>query len=277
RKALSDFLVVATGFTWADTRMSDMALSLVEYDRELREREDRQQAAKSKAKKQQVSEAQAVEQQVMEAMLGTLTGKKRASHVVDEAGEDAGLGITNDADDDADDDANDDADPRLSPVFPSESTSTPIYRILDARSDPNQRTDEPSIMQPDILRQGDSIQLRAQSRPPMQVQHRSSASESTDMDSLSPVKVQGSSAFARPTPRLKRRATAAETDRISALLARVEELEAQNRQLTIDMIQVRESTKNSVNDIDDELRTFKRRNVQSMQEQLTLVQTQVKL
>lgn len=109
RKALSDFLVIATGFTWTDTRMSDMALSLVENDRELRDRENRQQAAKSEAKKQQVSEALAVERQVMDAMLGTLTEKKRASQVVDEAGEDAGVRITNDADDDADDDA----DPRL--------------------------------------------------------------------------------------------------------------------------------------------------------------------
>ncbi|KAH7054846.1 hypothetical protein BKA57DRAFT_452394 [Linnemannia elongata] len=57
RKALSDFLAMATGFTWTDTRMSDMALSLVENDRELRDRENRQQAVKSEAKRQQVSEA----------------------------------------------------------------------------------------------------------------------------------------------------------------------------------------------------------------------------
>ncbi|KAF9551970.1 hypothetical protein EC957_000088 [Mortierella hygrophila] len=124
RKALSDFLVVATGFTWADTQMSDMALSLVENDRVLRDRENRQQATKSEAKKQQVSEAVAVKRQVIDAMLGTLTGKKRASQVVDEAGENAGVRIINDSDDDADDDA----DPRPPPVVPSESTPTPIYR-----------------------------------------------------------------------------------------------------------------------------------------------------
>lgn len=100
------------------------------------------------------------------------------------------------------------------------------------------------------------------------------------MDPLSPVQAQGLLDFARPTPRFKRRATAAETDRISVLLARVEKLEAQNRQLRMDMIQVRQSTQNSVNNIDDDLRTFKRRNVQSsqsVQEQLTLVQTRVTL
>ncbi|KAK5797010.1 hypothetical protein F5H01DRAFT_359395 [Linnemannia elongata] len=263
-----------------NTRMSDMAQSLVESDRELRDRENRQQAAKSEVKKQQVSEAQAVEQQVMDAMLGTLTGKKRASQVIDEADEDPGVRITNDTDEDADDDADDGSDSRPPPVVPSESTPTPIHRISDARPGPSQRTGEPSIMQPDILRQRESFQLRALSRPPMQVQHHSSASESTDMDPLSPVQAQGSSGFARPTPRFKRRATAAETDRISALLARVEKLEEQNRQLRMDMIQVRQSTQNSVNNIDDDLRTFKRRNVQSsqsVQEQLTLVQTRVTL
>ncbi|KAK5796912.1 hypothetical protein F5H01DRAFT_359961 [Linnemannia elongata] len=262
RKALSDFLVMATGFTWTDTRMSDMAQSLVESDRELRDRENRQQAAKSEVKKQQVSEAQAVEQQVMDAMLGTLTGKKRASQVIDEADEDPGVRITNDTDEDADDDADDGSDSRPPPVVPSESTPTPIHRISDARPGPSQRTGEPSIMQPDILRQRESFH------------------ESTDMDPLSPVQAQGSSGFARPTPRFKRRATAAETDRISALLARVEKLEEQNRQLRMDMIQVRQSTQNSVNNIDDDLRTFKRRNVQSsqsVQEQLTLVQTRVTL
>ncbi|KAG0036901.1 hypothetical protein BGZ89_008331, partial [Linnemannia elongata] len=135
-------------------------------------------------------------------------------------------------------------------------------------------------MQPDILRQKESIQLRAPARPPMQGQHLSSASESTDMDPSSPVKVQGSSAFVRPAPRFKRRATAAETDRISALLARVEELEAQNRQLRMEMLQVTQSTRKSVDNIDDELRAFKRRNVQStqsIQEQLTLVQSEVKV
>ncbi|KAF9551969.1 hypothetical protein EC957_000089 [Mortierella hygrophila] len=114
----------------------------------------------------------------------------------------------------------------------------------------------------------------------MQVQQHSSASESTDMDPLSPVKFHGSSAFARPTPRFKRRATAAENDSISALISRVEELEAQNRQLRMDMIQATQSTQNSVNNIDDELRTFKRRNIQStqsVQEQLTMVQAQVQL
>ncbi|KAK5797026.1 hypothetical protein F5H01DRAFT_359475 [Linnemannia elongata] len=280
RKALSDFLVMATGFTWTDTRMSDMAQSLVETDRELRDRENRQQAAKSEVKKQQVTEAQAVEQQVMDAMLGTLTGNKRASQVIDEADEDAGVRITNDTDEDADDDADDGSDSRPPPVVPSESTPTPIHRISDARPGPSRRTGEPSIMQPDILRQRESFQLRALSRPPMQVQHHSSASESTDMDPLSPVQAQGLSGFARPTPRFKRHATAAETDRISALLARVEKLEEQNRQLRMDMIQVRQSTQNSVNNIDDDLRAFKRRNVQSsqsVQEQLTLVQTRVTL
>ncbi|KAK5797023.1 hypothetical protein F5H01DRAFT_359450 [Linnemannia elongata] len=240
RKALSDFLVMATGFTWTDTRMSDMAQSLVESDRELRDRENRQQAAKSEVKKQQVSEAQAVEQQVMDAMLGTLTGKKRASQVIDEADEDPGVRITNDTDEDADDDADDGSDSRPPPVVPSESTPTPIHRISDARPGPSQRTGEPSIMQPDIL-----------------------PSESTDMDPLSPVQAQGSSGFARPTPRFKR-----------------QKLEEQNRQLRMDMIQVRQSTQNSVNNIDDDLRTFKRRNVQSsqsVQEQLTLVQTRVTL
>lgn len=284
RKALSDFLVMATGFTWTDTRMSDMARSLVESDRELRDRENRQQAAKIEAKKQQVTEAQAIEQQVMDAMLGTLTGKKRAAQVIDEADEDAGVRITNDTDEDADEDADDDADDgsdsRPPPVVPSKSTPTPIHRISDARPGPSQRTGEPSIMQPDILRQRESFQLRALSRPPMQAQYHSSASGSTDMDPLSPVQAQGLSGFARPTPRFKRRATAAETDRISALLARVEKLEEQNRQLIMDMIQVRQSTQNSVNNIDDDLRTFKRRNVQSsqsVQEQLTLVQTRVTL
>ncbi|KAF9131713.1 hypothetical protein BGW39_001398 [Mortierella sp. 14UC] len=189
RKALSDFLVVATGFTWTDTRMSDMALSLVESDRELRDRENQQQATKSEAKKQEVSKALAVERQVIDAMLGTLSGKRRASQVVDEAGEDAGARITNNANNDANDDADDDADPRPPPVVLSESTPIPIYRILDARPGPSQRAGEQSTMQPDILRQRESIQLRAPSRPPMQVQHHSSASESTDMDPLSPVKV----------------------------------------------------------------------------------------
>ncbi|KAF9150099.1 hypothetical protein DFQ26_001694, partial [Actinomortierella ambigua] len=97
RKALDDFLVVATGFSWTDTRMSDMAQELMNVDKDLREREIRQHSSKSDAKRQLLTEAETAERQLTMTMLGTLGGRKRA---IEEDIEEEGSSNGSDADDD---------------------------------------------------------------------------------------------------------------------------------------------------------------------------------
>ncbi|KAF9921020.1 hypothetical protein FBU30_008991, partial [Linnemannia zychae] len=99
RNALDDFLIVATGLSWTDTRMSDMALTLAETDRELRDRENRQLATRNEAKRQAVTEAQAFEKQIVMTMLGSSNTRKRTLQE-DESDETDGESDGNDAETD---------------------------------------------------------------------------------------------------------------------------------------------------------------------------------
>ncbi|KAF9915465.1 hypothetical protein FBU30_001949 [Linnemannia zychae] len=262
RKALDEFLAKATGFSWTDTRMSDMALDLVNTDRELRDRDNRQQASKSDAKMQIVTEAQNLERQVVMAMLGTLGGRKRM--------------IEEDEDEEVDDNV-DAASANYQQISTLQAVSAPaITSILD------QLADDPSNIQSGPLQQkSHSLSTQSTMVAQTQIHHQSSASESLESDPLSPTLKNNTPKFTRPTPRFKKRSLTVESDRISTLTNRMEELEAQNRQLRMDVVQLKQQIQPVISD-SDEFQVYKRKNIQTTQsllevtESLTQLQGQIK-
>ncbi|KAF9929775.1 hypothetical protein FBU30_001211 [Linnemannia zychae] len=222
RKALDAFLSVATGYSWTDIRMSEMAVSLIKTGRELRDRENRQQASKSDAKKQAASKTQTIEREVVITMPGTLAGRKRAIQE-EESDEDADV---------VDGDNTFDADlQQSSVVHPASALAT-----MDTQLNQNQSTGDSSNTQINPQQREHPLTV-ASSRLSVKSRCQSTASESMESDSISSA-LERTSTFAQPTSRFKRFILATVTDKLAALVSRVDELEIQNHQLRMELLQL---------------------------------------
>ncbi|KAF9163916.1 hypothetical protein DFQ26_002029 [Actinomortierella ambigua] len=291
RRALNDFLAVATGFTWSDTRMSEMAQELLNIDNELRERENRQRAARRGARRQRVTGAGVTERQLATTMVGTLTRRKRRAleedieeedleeqDIEEEDLEEQDIEEEDIKEEDSrgtDDDAvTSQQQPPASPIVSALGSSS---LFSDTRQRSSQLKGGSFALRSNTLRKKARYHEGTPSTAQVHRRRMSSASESTDDGDALPPRAPGeTSSLARPSPKYRGQSTMAETDRVSALVARMDQLEAQNRLLRMELMQLSQSTQRSVDSIDDELEAYSSRSLQA-EGQLALTQSQMKV
>ncbi|KAG0258535.1 hypothetical protein DFQ27_004595 [Actinomortierella ambigua] len=288
RRALNDFLAVATGFTWSDTRMSEMAQELLNIDNELRERENRQRAARRGARRPRVTGAEVTERQLATTMVGTLTRRKRRALEEDIEEEDIEEEDLEEQDIEEEDIKEEDsrgtdddavASQQQPPASPIVSALGSSSLFSDTRQRSSQLKGGSFALRSNTLRKKARYHEGTPSTAQVHRRRMSSASESTDDGDALPLPPRApgeTSSIARPSPKYRGQSTMAETDRVSALVARMDQLEAQNRLLRMELMQLSQSTQRSVDSIDDELEAYSSRSLQA-EEQLALTQSQMKV
>ncbi|KAF9079516.1 hypothetical protein BGX23_003863 [Mortierella sp. AD031] len=247
RRSLDAWLKVATDEPWRDTRLAEMALDLVHTEDQIRERERRQRAQKDEEKSRDLAEEEATSERTLIAMLGNRDDWREANE--DTADMDA-------AEKNVEEEvarSSNGTDTALDSGLASQSSAS----IVDTASRSTSATTLSSIhATPDFI-QPSSSTSNAQSnelfviRPHLPISQptglfqprrpfgasgpnrkQPSTSDSTDTDPLSsPPCGSSSTTLHHPAKRVKR-AIAPDSDKITFLTGRVEELEERNQYLT---------------------------------------------